>query len=144
MLNPATRFSDSNQSNWSLTAATEAVTNLEAVHAVSKKSLFVPFSLFSSSPASVAVTHLEVHAVSEIPTVIAFSIAGIIANDWCGYNVSRCRNANKTPMPRTIVDELGFSRFEWMHNWKVFLPWVFSGFPCACTKSVIHGCKRSH
>lgn len=49
-----------------------------------KKSLFVPFLLF---PASVAVTHPEVHAVSEIPTVIAFSIAGIIANDWCGYTV---------------------------------------------------------
>ena len=53
-----------------------------------KKSLFVPFRFF---PASVAVTHLEVHAVSEIPTVIAFSIAGIIANDWRGYTVKQTK-----------------------------------------------------
>ena len=88
MLNPATRFSDSNQSNWLLTAATEAVTDLEVLHAVSKNHSSYRFRFF---PTSVAVTHLEVHAVSEIPTVIAFSIAGIIANDWRGYTVKQTK-----------------------------------------------------
>ena len=54
-------------------------------------------------------------------------------------------NKQNADAPNNSGLELGFSRSEWMHNWKVFLPWGFSGFPCAaCTKSVIHGCKRSH